>query len=681
MSNMIFKNARTDRFLNALSTQLVPVELSEGSSLEFLNLPPVISTNIAGPGSRIFTDRQGNELLFPRWKFSTVVRPTNATNANTIATFRSLLQEYITNHTWYHYYNCNLKIPDHRSKVEAKDLNRTISSYDVYTRFNYISKKYADQSLKFEEGQLPSAWDNYSRADFMRGGGSLFGPPSQIPYQKTVIIPGPMSVRDLPFYNLISISNNTTNDFSDKLKNIGIAGNFLRGYLDSSFQSIGDFIIQKEGNNAQAAKLPYYDVMNWIHQGYTGEDADKIFQPDYFGRAPLNLANNQTLLEFYQTLFAGAVTDFASKTLSYYDIMHSKEVYWEDFAYQIKKYENLNNLPIGNPIHTFISPTTTDKTLIIDSQIKYGRAYNYVGEGVYMMVGTAYKYNWRGDVWDDQIGPMAKVEIEYEPSMVLVPLPIFTEPIVAIQPPSIYPKVSFVTKKNSSKEIFLHFSPTKGQRFAKFSVITEADKEQLELMEINRPSVNPQDEFRFMTIPESGLYEIFKMDTAPKALADFAKFKLNEIRMPNNTPDAIYKDYVTPNKKYYYLFRKVNTHELVSNPTAIYEVELIVDADDSKLVVNEYKIPKKPISQDFKTFQSLFQIKPAIEHTLFDNTQQELYGRTSLANSLDYLTLGTAGHPVWSRKFKFRIRSTTSGKIVDYNITFKLSKDKTEEDF
>ena len=69
------------------------------------------------------------------------------------------------------------------------------------------------------------------------------------------------------------------------------------------------------------------------------------------------------------------------------------------------------------------------------------------------------------------------------------------------------------------------------------------------------------------------------------------------------------------------------------------------------------------------------------ENIIFDNTQETLYGRTSFEGTLDGLTLGIAVKPVWSRKFKFRIRSTTSGKIIDYNITFKVSKDKTEEDF
>ena len=62
-------------------------------------------------------------------------------------------------------------------------------------------------------------------------------------------------------------------------------------------------------------------------------------------------------------------------------------------------------------------------------------------------------------------------------------------------------------------------------------------------------------------------------------------------------------------------------------------------------------------------------------------TPEGMFERDTYNNSLDYVTLGLAEDSIWTRKFKFRIKSTTSGKIIDYNVKFKLTKDKTEEDF
>ena len=38
-------------------------------------------------------------------------------------------------------------------------------------------------------------------------------------------------------------------------------------------------------------------------------------------------------------------------------------------------------------------------------------------------------------------------------------------------------------------------------------------------------------------------------------------------------------------------------------------------------------------------------------------------------------------HKIWGRKFKFRVRSNDSGKIIDFNVKVNLIKEESEEDF
>ena len=129
------------------------------------------------------------------------------------------------------------------------------------------------------------------------------------------------------------------------------------------------------------------------------------------------------------------------------------------------------------------------------------------------------------------------------------------------------------------------------------------------------------------------------------------------------------------------MFRKKNVKGLVSNPTVVYEVELIQDADDSRISVEEYEFPKPIIQKPTRAFKSLFQIYPTGQQTWFSLDQAPLFGKNSLKGTIDDLKLGVADKSVWGRKFKIRVKSTTSGKIIDYNITFKLTKNKTEADF
>ena len=47
--------------------------------------------------------------------------------------------------------------------------------------------------------------------------------------------------------------------------------------------------------------------------------------------------------------------------------------------------------------------------------------------------------------------------------------------------------------------------------------------------------------------------------------------------------------------------------------------------------------------------------------------------------AINNLTLGVAEKPIWGKKFKFRITSTTTGKKLDVNIMVNLIKKKTME--
>jgi hypothetical protein len=129
------------------------------------------------------------------------------------------------------------------------------------------------------------------------------------------------------------------------------------------------------------------------------------------------------------------------------------------------------------------------------------------------------------------------------------------------------------------------------------------------------------------------------------------------------------------------MFRSVNIHNDKSNPTIVYEVELIQDADDSKIVVSQFQFETPPTFDNAKKFNSLFQIEPALQQRLLDNDQPSLYNKPSAKGTLDQIKLGNVEDSIWGRTFKIRITSTTTGKKIDFNVNFNIITSKTEEDF
>ena len=73
------------------------------------------------------------------------------------------------------------------------------------------------------------------------------------------------------------------------------------------------------------------------------------------------------------------------------------------------------------------------------------------------------------------------------------------------------------------------------------------------------------------------------------------------------------------------------------------------------------------MSEPRREFKSMLQIRPATEQVLFNDQQDALYGKKSVAGTLDNLRLGMTQHTVWGRKIKLRIRVYKVQKTRDNN--------------
>jgi hypothetical protein len=200
----------------------------------------------------------------------------------------------------------------------------------------------------------------------------------------------------------------------------------------------------------------------------------------------------------------------------------------------------------------------------------------------------------------------------------------------------------------------------------------------------NYTSVSGEYYFQSAAVPE--YFEIYRLDRKPKSYADFSANKLKDAKSffqerRQSSSHVSVNDSVRPNRKYYYMFRSVNIHNDKSNPTIVYEVELIQDADDSKIVVSQFQFETPPTFDNAKKFNSLFQIEPALQQRLLDNDQPSLYNKPSAKGTLDQIKLGNVEDSIWGRTFKIRITSTTTGKKIDFNVNFNIITSKTEEDF
>jgi hypothetical protein len=558
---------------------------------------------------------------------------------------------------------------------DEKNITQANTTYSVDAKFNYLSQDYDNLQVSIDEWNLNSFMDECSKDEIMnfrKRKNAKITNFSRGTKMKNFVVPQDMSPKfksQAPYYVRIGLNDGVAGGISKFLQKISIYDEMLSSYLNSGkVQKV--FNVQDGQYVNEGATVNVYDVTTFF------DDEVEIDLDNFYG---LNegLSASKMSYDLRKHLLKGYLKNSTKNGFRTFEQIHNNvECQKEALCYSIEKF---NEFEVDSArVQNLYAPAGSLATTIIDTQIKYGNTYIYKVTGHYMIIGNSYRYTNVRFFEEDGVS-YATANVVNRPSVVIIPHNLFTVDKAIIQPPPAPPQVTFKTENNSTKEMQIYLSPTMSEVEQPFVELTDADRQQF--VEMERFFPNRGGKFKFMTGTQSGLFEVFRMSRPPKSIVEFADYKLSEIRMPFRSTDAIFRDYVDSNEDYYYMFRQVNDKGLVSNPTAVFKARLVVDADDARVMLDTYEFPKRVMSEPRREFKSMLQIRPATEQVLFNDQQDALYGKKSVAGTLDNLRLGMTQHTVWGRKIKLRIRSKTSGKIIDLNINFELTKNKTKEDF
>ena len=142
-------------------------------------------------------------------------------------------------------------------------------------------------------------------------------------------------------------------------------------------------------------------------------------------------------------------------------------------------------------------------------------------------------------------------------------------------------------------------------------------------------------------------FQIFRTMDAPQNYTDFDLY--------NTINQEFFDDAILPNTKYYYTFRAIDDHGHISNPTEVYEVELIDEQGAVKPIIRLYDMSPPKNKTNTKACQKYIYVKP---------TLQQLY----FSDNADVNGIFSAG--ATKKKYKMRLTSKGSGKKIDINFSF-----------
>ena len=171
-------------------------------------------------------------------------------------------------------------------------------------------------------------------------------------------------------------------------------------------------------------------------------------------------------------------------------------------------------------------------------------------------------------------------------------------------------------------------------------------------------------------------FQIYRTTEKPLKYEDFTDNLLDELYGPNST----YKVKLNFNQKYYFTFRSTDVHANVSNPTPIYEVEIVEESGMTYPIIKildleeeNKKLDIQAASISYTKMGKMFLcIKPNEEQSDLLNNLDPGPEEPDYESALELMPISLGVKEkgsVFGKKFKFRIKSKKTGRVFDINFT------------
>jgi hypothetical protein len=378
-------------------------------------------------------------------------------------------------------------------------------------------------------------------------------------------------------------------------------------------------------------------------------------------------------------------------------VLNGKPAHSEILAYRVEKL--LNDAPIQN----FFFATNNDVEIVryLDSQIEYGKQYSYRVHAISLVVGTKYAYV---DCMTDSAvesfynqsrsGTTSEMffGVMHKPSVLVVEVPMQERSITIVDKPPMPPDINIIPFRGDKNRVLFNLNGSTGEMAANPVVLEEDDYGQFgDIAESQDSSYRrkkiffghkkslPDQIIHFRNDDPVKIFEIFRTDEEPTSWESFFDKKIK--RIESEATNASHIDIIIPNKKYYYTFRTEDIHGHPSNPSHIYQVELVADDEMTFMKMDLFNF-KEEVAPRKMSFDHKIEISPSSLQTVFPMPSDGSL-ETWDSDGQPLGDSGTADNPretLWGKQFKCRITSRSTGKQIDINFKFKKKYTKIEEE-
>lgn len=349
----------------------------------------------------------------------------------------------------------------------------------------------------------------------------------------------------------------------------------------------------------------------------------------------------------------------------YQQILNGETRYNETLFYRVEKWEQNTTDNAEKRIQTFYlsNPKDMDSLQIIDSQIRYGYRYIYKIYSYKLVIGNEYSYGLVPDNNVIQVANAAKASIidTYYGSMTGI----------VVDKPSPPPEVEIVPYKDNSENLLLMFNPSTVEYKMEPVFFNEQEQRDYDIIRESQQIEPEEKTIKFGGDDKTEAYQIYRIEKHPFSYEDFYDNLYKTVETLCNCTTAEFLETIEPNKKYYYLFRSVDVHGHISNPTEIYEVELVSENGLSFLLKKNVPFMKKEFKKPEKSMRRFLHIKPNLLQSYLPEQELDITGDAK--QQAEQIQLGNEnvlGDFIWGKQYKIRIKSKSTNKYIDVKFKF-----------
>ena len=454
------------------------------------------------------------------------------------------------------------------------------------------------------------------------------------------------------YYNKIEIGSQGVNEIIGTfLREVKFQQEMFAGFIADNQSVEVQFLVNNEGEQM----ILVQDVLDIINNNSLTLDTNDKLILGSDKKTSSHVTNN-----FKKFLLTGLLSGKKMTLLKSFKQMYENEECSKEFIiYKIDKFLDTDTLAM----QSFWMFEEEFKEFT-DYQIKRDTTYRYEIKAYSIIYGTQSEVSNINELTDGSIS----FDFTSNPSYKMAIVDFDTVSVKVAPKIPLPPHVVFLNESNSKNFIKIYLDLDNGSKKEKFIEITESDAI---LTEGIQTDLEGNIDFEYAA--EEGKFEVFRLEEKPLSIKSFENAKILDVKNKIKSTSVVFKHSVLPNKKYYYMFRAVNFIGVPSNPSPVYEVELVKDAEKSKIISKTIRIKQEEDIAD-KNFKNLLQIIPAFQQQVFDENDnvREL---SSFKKNINNLKLGVANDKVWGKKFKLRVKSKDTGKMIDLNVKFNLIKD------